>query len=265
MKPHAELRLCAVPVCGGLVLSIAKALVNGWDSTELFSGFLFGFVIATVVGIPLLLWGDRRCGQFKGRHVLSALVQSLVMVLMVRDSFINLLLMCAIGGLTLGLLYTVVVTAIERLPVRRAAGGRQRWGMIVAVPVSGAVAVGATAMLFPLGLEPLRMAVFFALIGALLSMLVSWPVLWLIERFISTRWRYVLGGGISGVLIWLLFGAQFTPADQAALAKEVGAWAFLLHYLIVPFVLIGLLAGSLCTLLNALYEWRQYAKERSTP
>lgn len=265
MKPHAELRLCAVPVCGGLVLSIAKALVNGWNSTELFSGFLFGFLIATVVGIPLLLWGDRRCGPFKGRHVLSALVQSLVMVLMVHDSFINLLLMWAIGGLTLGVLYTAVVTAIERLPVRRAGGGRQRWGMIVAVPVSGAMAVGGTAMLFPLGLEPLRMAIFFAFIGALLSMLVSWPVLWLMERFVSTRWRYLLGGVISGVLIWLLFGAQVTPADQVAIAKAVGPWYVLLQYLIVPFVLIGLLAGVICTALNALYEWRQNAKERPAP
>lgn len=264
MKPHAELRLCAVPVCGGLVLSIAKALVNGWNSTELFSGFLFGFLIATVVGIPLLLWGDRRCGQFKWRHVLSTLVQSLVMVLMVRGSFLNLLLMWAIGGLTLGVLYTAVVTAIERLPVRRAGGGRQRWGMIVAVPVSGGLTAGSVAALFYSADSTLQMFLFFALVGVSLSMLVSWPVLWLMERFVSTRWRYVLGGGISGVLIWMLFGMPLTPAYPAAFVSEVSAWNFLLQLLIVPFVLLGLLAGVICTALNALYEWRQNVKERAT-
>ncbi len=249
MKPNAELRLCAVPLCAGLVYGTAKGLALGWNASNLFSGFLFGVVIAIVVGIALLLWGDRRFDRFKSRHLISALLQSLVAVLLARST----LLMWAVGGLALGGLYTVVVNAIERLDVR-AGAVRSRWTMIVAVPLSGALALGgATAVVSQSG----GMSLFFTLIGVLLGMLFGWPVLWLVERFFSTRWRYVLGGVISGGLIWLVFGAPVIATDPEALANVLGPWRFLLSWLMVPFLLVGLLAGVMCTLLERLHAGRR--------
>ncbi|KQQ62537.1 hypothetical protein ASF84_27275 [Pseudomonas sp. Leaf127] len=249
MKPHAELRLCAVPLCAGLVYGTAKGLALGWNASNLFSGFLFGVVIAIVVGIPLLLWGDRRFERFKSRHLISALLQSLVAVLLARSTW----LMWAVGGLALGVLYTAVVSAIERLEVRPK-GARSRWTTIVAVPLSGGLVLGGAAAVLA---QSAGMFMFFTLIGTLLSMLFGWPVLWLIERFFSTRWRYVLGGGISGGLIWLVFGAPVIATDPQALANVLGPWSFLLSWLMVPFLLLGLVAGGLCTLLDRLHEWRK--------
>ncbi|WEK11834.1 MAG: hypothetical protein P0Y51_14570 [Candidatus Pseudomonas colombiensis] len=257
MKPNAELRLFAVPLCGGLVLCVAKGLINGWNATELFSGFLFGFVIATVLGIPLLLWGDRRFGRFKGRHLVSGLIQAWVASLMVHGSSMGLWLMTLLGGLALGALYSLVVSGIERLAIRREPGFQQRWATILAVPVSGGLTLGGVAVLLdPGGSENLSLFCFFALVGALLSLLVSWPVLWLMQRFFSTPWRYVIGRGISGVLIWLLFGAPGAPQDGVALRGELGVWQLLLDHLILPFLLIGLLAGAVFTALDWLCQRR---------
>jgi hypothetical protein len=46
MRPNAELRLFALPVCAGLVYAVIKGLIKGWSGPQLFSGFLFGSVIA---------------------------------------------------------------------------------------------------------------------------------------------------------------------------------------------------------------------------
>ena len=77
MRPNAELRLFALPLCAGLVYAVIKGLIKGWNGTELFSGFLFGSVIAMVLGIPLLLWTERRCPQARARYLWISLILSL--------------------------------------------------------------------------------------------------------------------------------------------------------------------------------------------
>ena len=55
MAPDGELRLFAVQMCGGLVYAGAKALVLGPSAAAVFSGFLFGSVIAIVLGLGFYL------------------------------------------------------------------------------------------------------------------------------------------------------------------------------------------------------------------
>jgi len=255
MGPDGVLRLFAVPMCGGLVYAGAKALVLGPSASALFSGFLFGSLIAIVLGIPLLLWGDRRCPGSRARHLFSALLQSLAANLLLGLSPSTLLLSTLAGGLALGLVFSLALLGIERLP-GRAQAPRRSPGSIIAVPLSGGLTLGLAATLFMD--HSLGAFCLFFLIGGLLGMLVCWPVLWLVERFLSTSWRYLVGGVISAGLIWLLsalphfrdFALASVPADYPW-PPRFGQGALL-------FLALGLVAGGLCTVLNALFArfWR---------
>ena len=169
MAPDGELRLFAVPMCGGLVYAGAKALVLGPSAAAVFSGFLFGSVIAIVLGLPLLLWGDRRCPGSRLRHLLSALLQSLAANLLLGLPLGTLLWSTLAGGLALGLLSSLVLLGIERLP-SRTPPLRRSPGSIIAVPLSGGLTLGLAASVF---IEhSLGAFCLFFLIGGLLGMLV---------------------------------------------------------------------------------------------
>ncbi|WP_409285118.1 hypothetical protein, partial [Pseudomonas protegens] len=173
----------ALPACAGLVYAVIKGLIKGWNGTQLFSGFLFGSVIAMVLGIPLLLWIDRRCPQARTRYLWLGLILSLVATLLVGASWMQLLLLPLAGGVALGGLYSLVIRGIDKLPVPLDGRVRQGWGRILAVPLSGALTLGSIATaLYPKGVESLPMFFFGGLIGAWLSVLVCWPMLWLVER-----------------------------------------------------------------------------------
>lgn len=252
MRPNAELRLFALPACAGLVYAVTKGLIKGWNGTQLFSGFLFGSVIAMVLGIPLLLWMDRRWPQARTRYLWLGLILSLVATLLVRTSWTQLLLLPLAGGLLLGGLYSLVIRAIDQLPVPLHGRARQGW-RVLAVPLSGALTLGGVAVtLYPKGMESLPVFLLGALIGAWISMLVSWPMLWLVERFLATGWRYVIGGGLSGLLIWLLSGAPGLFAESLKGASGLDYWIPLFSRGIFPFLLLGLLAGGLFTVLHGI-------------
>lgn len=253
MRPDGELRLFAVPMCGGLVSACANAVTQGISASALFEGFLFGCVIATVLGIPLLLWGDRRCPQSKTRHLLSALIQSLLANLLLGLPLVTLVF----STLALGLLYSLVLLGIQRLPPGPLAAQRSP-GSVVAVPLSGGLTLGVAAVVLvgPGASDSLSAFWLGFLIGGLLSMLVCWPILWLIERFLNTPWRYVLGGGVSGSLIWLMIGLpNFIDYLQTA-APAVYLWPPAFWQGALLFTAFGLAAGALCTLINRVCEWR---------
>lgn len=258
MRPNAELRLFALPVCAGLVYAVIKGLIKGWSGTQLFSGFLFGSVIAIVLGIPLLLWSDRRCPQAKMRYLWIGLILSLVATLLVRASWMQLLLLPLAGGLALGGLYSLVIRGIDKLPVPLHGLARQGWGRLLAVPLSGALTLGSIATaLYPKGVESLPMFFFGGLIGAWLSVLVCWPMLWLVERVLVTPWRYVIGGGLSGLVVWLLSGAQGLMVNPQGWSAGLGFWVPLLTHGFFPFLLIGLLSGMLMTACNRMLQRRK--------
>lgn len=254
MKPNAELRLFAVPLCGGLIYAVTKGLVNGLDASQLFSGFVYGSVIAIVLGIPLLLWGDRRCPPLPGRHFFSSLVQALAAAVLLGASTRHLLL-AVLGGLALGGLFTLLVRGIEALPVAGEGAERQGWSRVLMVPLSGALTLGSIATaLYPKGVESLPMFFFGGLIGAWLSVLVCWPMLWLVERVLVTPWRYVIGGGLSGLVVWLLSGAQGLMVNPQGWSAGLGFWVPLLTHGFFPFLLIGLLSGMLMTACNRMLQ-----------
>lgn len=251
MKPNPELRLWAVLLSGGLVYAGAKGLVNGWNGTQLFSGFLFGTLIALCLGIPLLLLSDRRCPGFRGRHVLSGLIQALVACLLIRVSTLQLVLLSLGGGLAWSALYSLLESAVQRLAVSERPSG---WRLL-ALPLAGALTLGGlAALLYPKGSETVVVLLLGAAIGAWLSMLVCWPVQWLVERWLRTAWRHVIGGGLSGGLIGALSGVPWPVINPQGPGTGMGFWGPLLTHGIVPFVLIGLLAGGLFSLLNRLFR-----------
>ncbi|NWB99190.1 hypothetical protein HX882_25175 [Pseudomonas gingeri] len=241
----------AVPLCGGIVYAVVKGMLIGWTGPALFSGFLFGSVIAIVLGIPLLLLGDRRFDEFRARHVVSGLIQSLTACLLVGATSWHLWVMSVLGGLILGVLYGVVVRWVERLPKKMGTPLRTRWGAIIAVPLSGGLTLGAAATWY---LASGRAFILFFLIGGLLGVLVGWPVLWGVERFLRTDLRYIIAGMLSGLLIWLVPAASSFLAYPAASPTGVPIWP------VIVFVFIGLLSGSLCLLFNWLAERSGYTK-----
>ncbi|NBF05922.1 hypothetical protein GV819_26875 [Pseudomonas sp. Fl5BN2] len=266
MRPNPELRLCAVLLCGGLVYGVAKGLINGWNATQLFSGFLFGTVFALVLGIPLLLWGDRRCPGFRGRHVLSGLIQALVACLLLRMSSTQLLLLSVTAGLTLGALSSLMLHAVERLPLPRHGAARQGWWRVVAVPLAGGLTLGSiVAWILPKGSETLAAFLFGATVGGWVSMLVSWPLLWLVEFLLASRWRYVIGGAFSGLVLWLFSGAPGAPLNPQGLSAGLGFWVPLLTHGVMAFVLPGLVAGILLTGLRQLAPTRRRASPTVKP
>ncbi|WP_233789342.1 hypothetical protein [Pseudomonas protegens] len=110
------------------------------------------------------------------------------------------MLLAVLGGLALGGLFTLLVRGIEALPVAGEGPERQGWSRVLMVPLSGALTLGSIATaLYPKCVESLPMFFFGGLIGAWLSVLVCWPMLWLVERVLVTPWRYVIGGGLSGL------------------------------------------------------------------
>lgn len=254
MRPNGELRLFAVPLCGGVVYAIAKGMLIGWSDSVLFSGFLFGSVISIVLGIPLLLLGDRRFDRFRARHMVSGLIQSLVACLLVGAWGWHLLVVTVLGGLALGVLYSVVVSGIDRLPASADAPLRSGWGRVVSVPLSGGLTLGVAAVLF---LSDGAAFVLFSLIGALLGMLVGWPMLWGVERFLTARLRYIIAGMLSSLLIWLvcMVPVFFTYATSSS--KDGAVWPTLFGRGLTVFLSIGLLSGGVCTLFNWLYERRR--------
>jgi tetrahydromethanopterin S-methyltransferase subunit F len=262
MAPDGELRLFAVPMCGGLVYAGAKALVLGPSAAALFSGFLFGSVIAIVLGIPLLLWGDRRCPGSRLRHLLSALLQSLAANLLLGLPVVTLLWSTLAGGLALGLLSSLVLLGIERLPGRTPAHRRSP-ASVIAVPLSGGLTLGLAASVF---IEhSLGAFCLFFLIGGLLGMLVCWPVLWLVERRLNTSWRYLVGGVISSGLIWLMSALpHFLDYARASVPADY-PWPSRFGQGALLFLALGLVAGGLCTALNALFAWLWRRKGQVQP
>lgn len=154
--------------------------------------------------------------------------------------------------MALGLLYT----AFDRYLVRYAARSpvpQMSKVYVFGIPMCGgaSLAVAATwAFASPSEIVPLFIISF--LVGAGIAMLVGWPVLWLTDRFLTHRLRYIVGGTVSGFLIWLLLGAPGLlplPTGQymSYLLDQIGPR-------MLVFVWFGCLSGLLFTGYDALYS-----------
>ncbi|MGY2284075.1 hypothetical protein [Pseudomonas gingeri] len=253
MKPNGELRLCAVLVCGGLVQALVMSSVDTLSQTIAFAMLLFGVLASAVVGIPLLLLGDRYCPTLRWRHWVSGLIQGLVIYLFFGGFSGSLLKVAVVGGLVLGMAYSLAIYWVENWPSRNGSPARRGWRSIIAVPVAGGLTLGTVAVVLFFGQgEVLPGFVLFFLIGALLSMLVCWPLLWLVERFLTTGWRYVIGGGAAGLLIWIITAMPSVLEVRTPAARPPLFWAGM-----AIFVAIGLVAGGLYTVAHWLGKRRR--------
>ncbi|WP_439922128.1 hypothetical protein [Pseudomonas syringae] len=251
MRPerHGQaLRLVAVPLCAGIVFAITRGLTEVWNGENLMPGFLYGCLIGVVLGIPLLLRSEAKGNHSKGRYLFNALIQALAGWLLAGASLNSLPL--AIGrGVALAILFSATIYGIQKLctsdnqsrPAKRAA--------LYAVPLSGALTLGTTTVIGfygpDIGLSTFVMA---GLVGAFLSMLAGWPVLWFIERYLTTPLRYIAGGIVTGLLIWLCITLEQLVNAMHAMVSG-GDYVLPESFLegAVFFAFIGMVAGIVCT------------------
>ncbi len=261
MRVDAALRLLAVPLCGALVYAAVMPVLKGLSATSLFTGLLYGFIVSMVVGIPLLLVGDRFFPASKARHIVSSLLQSLLIYVVYGGFSGRLLLVAIVGGLVLGLLYTAVAKGIERYAAKHQER-QQGKAYVLGIPLCGGipVAVVITSAIDDGSGTTLTSWILFFLVGAGLSMLAGWPVLWLTERFLTTRWRYVIGGVITGLLLWLLFGVP--GLRPTPVAQQMNFLMYQIKYGVLLFVLMGCVSGLLFTGFHWVYSRLSPRKEK---
>ncbi|QXI30704.1 hypothetical protein [Pseudomonas vanderleydeniana] len=249
VKSNLELRLFAVLSGGALVAALVLSEGTRLSAESLFPRALFGFISSLALGLPLLLLGDRRWPMSRTRHLANGMVQSLVLYLFFGSFSLSLFKSAVLGGIALGAWYALVLPWVERLNGREGAPAGRSWRSVMALPLAGGLVVGSVASVYFFFAQASVLPIFFLFFvsGALLSMLVCWPVLWLVERFLKTAWRYVIGGAGSGLLMWLMFtGSVFVEKSTTVLLP-----AFWLG--LGAFALIGSIAGLLYTA----FVWKQ--------
>lgn len=172
MRVDAALRLLAVPLCGALVYAAVMPVIKGLSATSLFTGLLYGFIVSMAVGVPLLLLGDRFFPASKARHIVSSLLQSLLIYVVYGGFSGRLLLVAIVGGLVLGLLYTAVAKGIERYAAKHQER-QQGKAYVLGIPLCGGipVAVLITSAIGDGSGTTLTSWIFLFLVGAGLSML----------------------------------------------------------------------------------------------
>lgn len=251
MKLLSAFRLLAVPVGGAVSFGLFMPFMSGLDLAIV--GMLLGFIGSMLVGIPFLLMGDRFFPGFKGRHVLSGVLQVVVTYLVYTGYSPRLLLVAALGGAVLGLLYT----AFDKFLVRYAANNQvpqMSKAYVLGIPLCGGVTLAVVATLaLGDGSGALASFIIFFLVGAGLGMAAGWPALWLTERFLTTRWRYVIGGVISGLLIWLLFGAP--GLRPTPVAQNMNFLLYQLQFGVLLFIAMGGASGLLFSAFHGAHSW----------
>ncbi|WP_363800464.1 hypothetical protein ABU614_10215 [Lysobacter firmicutimachus] len=86
---------------------------------------------------------------------------------------------------------------------------------LVAVPLSGGLVLGLAPMLWGRGyFESADIFLVSFVIGVFLSSVVGLPLVLMIDRFFGAfRWRYVLGGLVCAIVIFILLDAPIMPKD----------------------------------------------------
>lgn len=88
---------------------------------------------------------------------------------------------------------------------------------------------------------------FFA-IGVLVTSILGLPLLFVVDRWVRFRGRYILGGSLYGLIFWLVVDAPISPEDWPAWLNR----NFLLHYAIpraTAHVIFGAIFGIAFTLM----------------
>jgi len=112
----------------------------------------------------------------------------------------------------------------------------------LALPICGGGAVAAAFNSFGL----------FFVVGFVLTMLVGWPLLALLEwKFHRCRLRYVIGGLVCSLLAWLLMDGAFFPGAWEKIWTSSYFWTEWAPRRMGFFSLLGLGAGALYTFIVA--------------
>jgi len=98
----------------------------------------------------------------------------------------------------------------------------------------------------------------FFLIGVLVTSILGLPLLFVVDRWMRFRGRYVVGGSLYGLIFWLIVDAPIFPEDWYNWLD----WDFFLHYAIpraTAHVLFGAIFGVVFTLMVWSVERRSRA------
>lgn len=250
MKILSAFRLLAVPVGGALSFGLFMPFISGLHLVIV--GLLLGFTGSMLVGIPFLLIGDRCFPGFKARHVVSSVLQVMFIYVLYSGFNPQLWIAAVVIGVVLGLLYT----AFDRYLVRYAARSpvlQMSKAYVFGIPLCGGVSLAVAATwAFASPSEIVPSFIFSFLVGAGIAMLVGWPFLWLTDRLLTHRLRYIVGGTVSGFFIWLLFGAPgLLPLPTG---QYMGYLVDQLGPRMLMFVWFGCASGLLFTGYDALYS-----------
>jgi len=127
----------------------------------------------------------------------------------------------------------------------------------LALPLCGgsSVAIGFCVVgMFPMEMtaENIGGIFLFFIIGSILTMIVGWPLLALLEwQFHRYRLRYVLGGLVCSLLAWLLVDGAFFSGAWKKIWTSSYFWTEWAPRRMVFFSLLGLGAGALYTFIVA--------------
>jgi hypothetical protein len=88
--------------------------------------------------------------------------------------------------------------------------------------------------------------VYFFLIGVVVSAIIGLPLLFVIDRFLVTTWRYVIGGAAYGLVFWVLMDAPIFPKDWHRLATST-FWLDYAPRRVALWVAFGAIVGALYT------------------
>jgi len=85
-------------------------------------------------------------------------------------------------------------------------------------------------------------------VGGLLSMMLGWPLLIVLERwFQKYRLRYVVGGWSCALLAWLFIEGAFFPGAWSVIWNRQSFWVEFAPRRIFIFSVVGLLCGAIYT------------------
>ena len=116
----------------------------------------------------------------------------------------------------------------------------------VALPITGGLASSLIWIpaLISSGAEPGEWVapIYFLLIGAAVSAVIGLPILFAVDCFLATKWRYVIDGGAYGLVFWTLMDAPIFPKDWHMLL-ESSFWIDYAPRRVAIWISFGMLVG----------------------
>jgi len=129
----------------------------------------------------------------------------------------------------------------------------------VALPFcgGGSVVVAFGSVNFSVNGVEIGFVIAFFVMGFVLTMIVGWPLLALLEwKFHRCRLRYIFGGVLCALLTWLFMEGAFFSGGWENVWSNASFWNKWAPRWLVFYSLLGLGAGALYTAIVAAINWK---------